>query len=167
MADLQQQPCGKAAASGTARRRREQQVRATGKHVAWLTSLLQASAHHEASPLGVLLKQLSDDNAQLMRRVELLEAPVGERTRATQEQQVDQQHEQRDVNSDTLGKAQVKEVQDSAQPKALSVQDAADGSGLEQPLLWTLGNEMADAMAQLAATKAAEPLQEAARNVKR
>ena len=42
--------------------------------------------------------------------------------------------------------------------KCYSHLDLKTAQELEQPLLWTLGNEIADTMAQQAATRAAEPL---------
>jgi len=64
-------------AAGTARRRREQRLRSTAKHVAWITSLCQARASHHTSPgreSGGERKGL--DVVKLLQRIEALEKLV-------------------------------------------------------------------------------------------
>ena len=64
--------------------------------------------------------------------------------------------------------ARIKEAYDKREgkvkvDKCYSHLDLKTAQELEQPLLWTLGNEIADAMAQQAAKRAAEPLEAAVR----
>lgn len=64
--------------SGAARRRREQQKRAIGRHMAWVTGLLQnASGHHTGSSLGGLFSKveaLEKLVGQLVERINELES---------------------------------------------------------------------------------------------
>jgi len=70
---LPMEPTSAQAPAGAARRRRAQHARATSRHVAWLTSLLQAKSSHHT---GALVEDLTPSEGQLARRITQLEEKI-------------------------------------------------------------------------------------------
>ena len=70
-------PVAPSQATGAAQRRRAQQKRSAARHVAWMTSLLQAEAsHHSGNQLASAIASLQADVARLYQRLEKYEAVV-------------------------------------------------------------------------------------------
>ena len=157
--DVSQAALGKG--RGTAKRRREQHQRSQAKHVAWLTSLIQAScSHHSGAALGQVLQRLGKLEACLAKQPvekEAKEQQANEKVEKPSPSEDSQQLEEHHTKADTTKPVDLTELAMAAEPWLVTA-TAATAAAQQPAVAPAAPATAAPAETVAAATAAAEVL---------